>query len=112
MQLLIIAVLGNYLIPAMDGYPRLCSILFLISCGVGNGCGAVTLRFGSKAGMIIYIVMIFLVAGVVSVIGALSSFDAVLPFINSAGVFAVGAVFDVIMAVAFYFGVRRYEVRI
>lgn len=115
LQFWIFAVICKYMlheIDATDGYLRVCGVLFLVSCGIGNGLGAVILRFGSKVGMIIYIVMIFLIAGGVGVISVLSGLNAVLPLINSVGIFAAGAVFDVIMAIAFYCGIRRYEVRI
>lgn len=115
LQFWIFAVICKYMLhetDVTDGYLRVCGVLFLVSCGIGNGLGAVILRFGSKVGMIIYIVMIFLIAGGVGVISVLSGLNAVLPLINSVGIFAAGAVFDVIMAIAFYCGIRRYEVRI
>lgn len=115
LQFWIFAVICKYMLhetDVTDGYLRVCGVLFLVSCGIGNGLGAVILRFGSKVGMIIYIVMIFLIAGGVGVISVLSGLNAVLPLINSLGIFAAGAVFDVIMAIAFYCGIRRYEVRI
>lgn len=115
LQFWIFAVICKYMLQetdVTDGYLRVCGVLFLVSCGIGNGLGAVILRFGSKVGMIIYIVMIFLIAGGVGVISVLSGLNAVLPLVNSVGIFAAGAVFDVIMAIAFYCGIRRYEVRI
>jgi len=115
LQLWILVVICDLLLPAMQGaagYFRMCGVLFVVSCGIGNGLGAAILRFGSKVGMIIYIVMIFLTVSSACIISALCSIDAVLSFINNAGIFAAGIIFDVIMAIAFYLGIRKYEVRI
>jgi len=114
LQFWCLAVIGKILLPVdtTAEYLKVCGIIFLISCGIGNGLGAVILRFGSKVGMIFYIVMMFIIAGSIGIISVSSGPDVVLPYRNTTGIFAVGVVFDVIMAIAFYCGIRRYEVRI
>lgn len=123
LQLWIFALISHSLLNAVyeaDSYLMLCGMIFLVSCGIGNGLGAVVLRFGNKIGMIIYIVMIFLVAGGIGIVSALSGlpfsgFNAALsPLspVGSAGILAAVIVFDAVMAVAFYLGIRRYEVRV
>lgn len=115
LQLWLFGVIGNAMLPEIyhsDEYNRVCGLLFLISCGIGIGLGAVILRFGGKVGMIVYIVMIVLVVISIGIVSALAGFDAIFPLINGTGILVAGVVFDGIMAIGFYLAIRNYEVRI
>lgn len=115
LQLWIFGVVGNEMLPEIyhsDEYARVCGLLFLISCGIGIGLGAVILRFGSKVGMIAYAAATFLVIIGIGIVSALSGFRAVFPLVNSVGMLVAGVVFDVVMAIGFYLAIRNYEVRI
>lgn len=115
LQFWIVSAVCCVIIPAEhipDDYLEMCGLLFLAGCGIGNGLGAVILRFGNKVGWIVYMFAMFILIGGAVAVSLLLGKDTVTAILNNSPIFVAGMVFDVLMSVAYYMGIKKYEVRI
>lgn len=90
-------------------------VFYLVFAGVGNAICAGGLKFGTRAAMIIYIVMVVVIAsaaGMMSTLMSISDLRLDSLFRIATDYWIAAAVFDVLMAAVCYQMIRKYEVRI